>query len=315
LRQPELSPSAGEANESAAEPRAGRLNEGSVPSLDPALRRRLEQTAATDSPFVLLQQPGSPLAYRLAGPIWSERMVGDALLELGGDEPVETEIELLGFVSLDLDFSWYHQRFLPKLGLASLALLGMLGMSWIVGRFTIKRALSPLAALQGPLAELANGDMEVELPTSRHGEIQSIVSALEDTMVALKERDRRLVHLAMHDALTGLFNRHRFVTELEREIESLAASAGKSAVLFVDLDQFKYVNDTCGHPAGDELLKLASRCITSAVRNTDVVARFGGDEFAVLLKSVSRQQARQVAEKILGQMRSLTHLHDGKAFS
>src|SRR5690606_25129900 len=109
--------------------------------------------------------------------------------------------------------------------------------------------------------------------------------------------------------------RHRFVTELENEIERLAASEDKSAVLFVDLDQFKYVNDTCGHPAGDELLKLASRCISSALRNSDVVARFGGDEFAVLLKDVTRHQARQIAEKILGQMRSLTHLHDGKAFS
>ena len=283
--------------------------------LDPALRRRLDRAAGTDGAFVLQQQPGAPLAFRLAGPIWTERMAADALLELGGDLAVETEIELLGFVSLDLDFSWYHQRFLPKLGLASLALLAVLGASWIIGRFMIKRVLSPLAALQPPLAQLAKGELEVELPASRYTEIHNIVSTLEDTLVALKERDRRLVHLAMHDSLTGLYNRHRFVTELEHEIERLGTSEQRSAVLFVDLDQFKYVNDTCGHPAGDELLKLAARCIASAVRNTDVVARFGGDEFAVLLKDVSRAQARQVAAKILGQMRSLTHIHDGKAFS
>ncbi|HEX6995668.1 MAG TPA: EAL domain-containing protein [Gammaproteobacteria bacterium] len=285
-----------------------------VAPLEPALLRRLQQAVGTDSPFVLLQQPRAPLAFRLAGPIWNERIVGDALLDLG-DAPVETEIELLGFVSLDLDFSWYHQRFLPKLGLASLALLAVLGASWFIGRFTIKRALSPLAALQPPLAQLAKGEMDVVLPASRYSEIQNIVSTLEDTMVALKERDRRLVHLAMHDSLTGLYNRHRFVIELESEIARLAGRDQRSAVLFVDLDQFKYVNDTCGHPAGDELLKLAARCIASAVRSTDVVARFGGDEFAVLLKDVTRAEARQVAAKILGQMRSLTHLHDGKAFS
>lgn len=283
--------------------------------LDPALRRRLERAAGTDQPFVLQQRPGAPLAFRLAGPIWTERIAGDGLLELGGDGPVETEIELLGFVSLDLDFSWYHQRFLPKLWLASLALLAVLGASWFIGRFTIKRALSPLAALQPTLARLADGDMDVALPTSRHSEIQNIVSTLEETMIALKERDRRLVHLAMHDSLTGLYNRHRFVTELENEIERLGTCEQRSAVLFVDLDQFKYVNDTCGHPAGDELLKLAARCIASAVRSTDVVARFGGDEFAVLLKDVTRPQARKIALKILGQMRSLTHLHEGKAFS
>src|SRR5690606_12593255 len=270
--------------------------------LDPALRRRLEQTAGTESPFVLLQRPEAPLHYRLAGPIWSERITGDALLELGSGEAVDIETELLGFVNLDLDFSWYHQRFLPKLWLASLALLAALAASWLVGRHSIKRALSPLAALQAPLAQLARGEMEVALPSSRHHEIQSIVATLEDTMVALRERDRRLVHLAMHDSLTGLYNRHHFVNELEQEIERLAGSAQRSAVLFVDLDQFKYVNDTCGHPAGDELLKLAARCIASAVRGTDVVARFGGDEFAVLLRDVTRQQARQVAAKILGQM-------------
>ena len=282
--------------------------------LEPGLRRRLEQAVGAASPFVLLQQPGTPLAFRLAGPIWSERIAADALLELG-DAPVETEIELLGFVSLDLDFSWYHQRFLPKLALASLALLAVLVASWFIGRFTIKRALSPLAALQPTLAQLAKSEMDVVLPTSRYSEIHTIVSTLEETMVALKERDRRLVHLAMHDSLTGLYNRHRFVIELESEIARLAGSDRRSAVLFVDLDQFKYVNDTCGHPAGDELLKLAARCIASAVRATDVVARFGGDEFAVLLKDVTRAQARQIAAKILGQMRSLTHLHDGKAFS
>src|SRR5690606_7249775 len=76
-----------------------------------------------------------------------------------------------------------------------------------------------------------------------------------------------------------------------------------------------YVNDTCGHPAGDELLKLAARCITSAVRSTDVVARFGGDEFAVLLKDVTRQQSRAIASQILEQMRALMHVQDEKAFS
>jgi len=283
--------------------------------LDAATVARLAAAAGTESPYSLTEDPDSPLEYRLAGPIWSERMVGDALLGLGSDLPVETAIEMLGFVSVDLDFSWYHQQFLPKLWLASLTLLALLVVSWVAGRVVMKRALSPLVALQSPLAELASGDMNVELPTSRHSEIQRIVTALEDTMVALQERDRRLVHLAMHDSLTGLFNRHRFVNELEIEIERIAAGDRRSSVLFVDLDQFKYVNDTCGHPAGDELLKLASRCIASAVRSTDIVARFGGDEFAVLLKDITRQQSRKVAAKILDQMRSLTHVQDGKAFS
>ncbi|MBN1240155.1 MAG: EAL domain-containing protein [Gammaproteobacteria bacterium] len=283
--------------------------------LDAAAAAELAAYAGEESPFRLIENPEKPLAYRLAGPIWTESTLGDGLLGLGGDVPVETQIELLGFVGVDLDFSSYHAQFLPKLWLASLTLLGLLGLSWVAGRVMMKRALSPLAALQGPLADLANGDLDVSFPTSRHSEIQRIVNALEETTVALNERDRRLVHLAMHDSLTGLMNRHSFVIELEQELERIESQNSRGAVLFVDLDQFKYVNDTCGHPAGDELLKLAGRSIMSAVRSSDVVARFGGDEFAVLLKEVTRQHTRSIASKILEQMRALTHVQDEKVFS
>jgi diguanylate cyclase (GGDEF)-like protein len=282
-------------------------------ALDADTVARLTALIGKKSPYTLVESNDSPLEFRLAGPIWSEKTIGNALLDVDADTPVERE--LLGFVTVDLDYSWYQKQFLPKLWLASVALLSLLCGSWIAGRILMKRALSPLAALQVPLANLANGDLEVQFPSSRHLEIHRIVSALEETTVALHERDRRLVHLAMHDSLTGLYNRHRFVTELEQEIAEIADDGHRSAVLFVDLDQFKYVNDTCGHPAGDELLKLAARCIGSAVRSTDIVARFGGDEFAVLLKEVSRQQARAVGMKILEQMRALIHVQDDKAFS
>jgi diguanylate cyclase (GGDEF)-like protein len=85
-------------------------------------------------------------------------------------------------------------------------------------------------------------------------------------------------------------------------------------VLFIDLDQFKYVNDTCGHPAGDELLRMAARSIKANTRPTDVVARFGGDEFAVLARDAGLREARGIAEKILRQMGMLTKVHDNKVF-
>ncbi|HEU4617572.1 MAG TPA: EAL domain-containing protein [Gammaproteobacteria bacterium] len=283
------------------------------PPLDAPTVARLTSLVGEPSPYTLVESNASPLEFRLSGPIWSEKTLGDDLLDVGKDTRVERD--LLGFVTVDLDYTWYQKQFVPKLWLASFALLSLLGVSWIAGRILMKRALSPLAALQAPLADLANGDLEVEFPSSRHTEIHRIVSALEETTVALHERDRRLVHLAMHDSLTGLYNRHRFVIELEQEIGEIANDGHRSAVLFVDLDQFKYVNDTCGHPAGDELLKLAARCIGSAVRATDIVARFGGDEFAVLLKDVSRHDARAVGMKILERMRALIYVQDNKAFS
>jgi diguanylate cyclase (GGDEF)-like protein len=88
----------------------------------------------------------------------------------------------------------------------------------------------------------------------------------------------------------------------------------RSALCFVDLDQFKYINDTCGHPAGDQMLRLAADQLRSAVRSEDVVARFGGDEFVILLRNVTRTQARNIATEILSQMGSLSHAEQGHVF-
>ena len=86
-------------------------------------------------------------------------------------------------------------------------------------------------------------------------------------------------------------------------------------MFFIDLDQFKYVNDTCGHVAGDDLLKLAAQQIRHGVRTEDFVARFGGDEFVVLLKDISRQDAKAVATQVLELMRSVKHVEQDRVFN
>src|SRR5262249_6499964 len=159
--------------------------------------------------------------------------------------------------------------------------------------------------LQEPLSQIANGTTDVTFPVSRHKETQAIVTALVDTLSALQKREQHLLHIANHDSLTGLHSRHRLVSELDAEIATCVAKASRSALGFVDLDQFKYINDTCGHPAGDQLLRLAAQQLRSAVRNDDFVARFGGDEFVILLRNVSRPQARRIAQQVLDQMRNV----------
>jgi diguanylate cyclase (GGDEF)-like protein len=178
----------------------------------------------------------------------------------------------------------------------------------------LKRALAPLSELQKPLAQLAAGDMHVEFPRAKHTELQAIIGALEDTIRVLHKREQRLLHLANHDPLTGLHNRHRLIDALEAEIAECVGTKRRSALFFIDLDQFKYVNDTCGHAAGDELLKLASRQIRHGVRGDDLVARFGGDEFVVLLRDISRQDAKIVASQVLEIMRSLKHVEQDRVF-
>jgi len=114
-----------------------------------------------------------------------------------------------------------------------------------------------------------------------------------------KQAELRLSWLADHDPLTGLFNRRRFQLELERTLAEAARYNRRGALLFFDLDQFKYVNDTRGHQAGDALLKEVSRQLSRLVRSTDIICRLGGDEFALVIAETDEQGATQVAQKIL----------------
>ncbi|HEX6998469.1 MAG TPA: EAL domain-containing protein [Gammaproteobacteria bacterium] len=288
------------------------LAEETGPPLPPSLVAELAAKAGV-TPAYLLTEEIEDRHFRLSGPVWTESIAGDGLFSLNAARP-ETAIDLLGFVSIDLDFSVYQSAFLPRLALASGVLLLLLVGAWAGGRVLLKRALSPLAALEAPLVRLAQGEMNVTLPALRHRELRTIVATLDDTIRALRKREERLLHLANHDPLTGLYNRHRLIAELEAEIARCAAEKRRSALFFIDLDQFKYVNDTCGHSAGDQLLKLAAEQIRSAVRREDFVARFGGDEFVVLLKDVTRAEAKVIAGQVLDLMRSLKYVENDQVF-
>ena len=112
---------------------------------------------------------------------------------------------------------------------------------------------------------------------------------------------RQLSYQASHDAVTGLINRREFENRLGGALDQLRGAAeGSHALLYIDLDQFKVVNDTFGHTAGDELLRQLSELIQSSIRSSDLLARLGGDEFAILLERCNEQRAVEVAEAIRG---------------
>ena len=105
----------------------------------------------------------------------------------------------------------------------------------------------------------------------------------------------QLQYLADHDALSGVFNRRRFEQELERELGHAAARGGQGAVLLLDVDRFKDINDTLGHAVGDAVISRLGETFSNRLRTMDVVARLGGDEFAVLLRRVGADDAMDVA--------------------
>ena len=113
-----------------------------------------------------------------------------------------------------------------------------------------------------------------------------------------RELNRRLSYAASHDVLTELVNRREFEQRLERALKSAKARETSYAVLYLDLDQFKIVNDACGHNAGDALLKQIGSLLKSKIRWRDTLARLGGDEFGVLLESCTMDEALRSAEAL-----------------
>jgi diguanylate cyclase (GGDEF)-like protein/PAS domain S-box-containing protein len=132
----------------------------------------------------------------------------------------------------------------------------------------------------------------------RTGNMAGAVIVFSD--VSRERRMKRLLsYQAAHDALTGLINRREFESRLNNAIESARADAHtRHAMIYVDLDQFKVVNDTCGHPAGDQLLRQVTGLLQTRVRANDVLARLGGDEFGVLLERCTPEQALRIADSL-----------------
>jgi diguanylate cyclase (GGDEF)-like protein/PAS domain S-box-containing protein len=125
---------------------------------------------------------------------------------------------------------------------------------------------------------------------------------------------REMSHRAAHDALTGLVNRGEFERRLGQTLESAQLREESHALLFIDLDQFKLVNDACGHAVGDELLKQVSRLLGECVRSGDLLARLGGDEFGAILKHCRLDHAQRVAQQICERMEAFRFEHDGRRF-
>jgi diguanylate cyclase (GGDEF)-like protein len=116
----------------------------------------------------------------------------------------------------------------------------------------------------------------------------------------LQELNGRLERLAVTDGLTGVYNHRRFHESLHAELARSERHKRPMAVLMVDVDFFKKVNDSMGHPAGDELLRRMAEVLGKDLRQTDLIARYGGEEFGVLLPETTKSEALQVAERMRG---------------
>jgi len=150
-------------------------------------------------------------------------------------------------------------------------------------------------------------------PIYTAGKVSGTVLVLHD-MTQERQYIANLSWQATHDALTGLANRREFEFRLEQALLNLARQPGRHALMFLDLDQFKLVNDTCGHAAGDELLRHICALLQSGLREGDTLARLGGDEFGILLENCSPESSEKIAETLRQTVQNLHFVWKGRPF-
>ncbi len=148
----------------------------------------------------------------------------------------------------------------------------------------------------------------------RDGVLLGVVLVFKDVTQA-RNLSREISFQASHDALTGLINRHEFERRLRRVLETACTDATENALCYMDLDQFKLVNDTSGHAAGDELLRQIGQLLKERIRKRDTLARLGGDEFGLLMEHCSLNEARRVAENLIKTVDEMSFFWEDKVFN
>ncbi|MES2366374.1 MAG: diguanylate cyclase [Pseudomonadota bacterium] len=191
-----------------------------------------------------------------------------------------------------------------KLPFSNILLLSRLdGPTVPLGNRALIRQDGHQFAIQDSIAPIRN----------QEGNIVGAVVVFNDVSEA-RNLTQTLTWQACHDALTGLSNRREFEGKLSYLLDSAQNQDKEHFLLFMDLDKFKLINDTCGHIAGDELLRQLSRTLETTIRGNDTLARLGGDEFGILLECCPLKHALEIAENIRKLIASLKFTWDGKSF-
>jgi len=234
----------------------------------------------------------------------------------------ESEERLAKFMQASTEGIVFHKDgIIADANPAMLALTGY-ALGELLGRSTLDFVAPDQVAKVASVIASGQETAYESVIVDRHGQripVEIVVRTMERHGEQLRmaivrdQRDRhaaqaRIHHLAHHDTLTGLPNRSAFMEYLDHLMTGARDTGSLMALLFIDLDHFKRVNDSLGHLVGDTLLRTAASRITSCLRATDVVARFGGDEFMVLLPQVAhRADVEQVAQKVLRAIEAPLH--------
>ena len=175
----------------------------------------------------------------------------------------------------------------------------------VLGSIVIARNITrPINELADVARRIQGGDYAQKVGVTQKGEIGELASSFNHMLDGIATREAENLRLAFEDQLTGLPNRAMFHDRLDQALILGKRNGQPVAVMMLDLDRFKYVNDTLGHPVGDLVLKEVAHRLRGLLRESDTVARLGGDEFAILLRSGEPERTSTVAHKIMHSLES-----------
>ncbi|MDD2885155.1 MAG: diguanylate cyclase [Dechloromonas sp.] len=248
----------------------------------------------------------------------------DPLFDLASSGQPVPEIIGMIFVEFDKSELSNHKREFLTRGLIVVG-IGLTLMALLAIRMADHLA-KPLTRLAQAVNAMSSGLFSTRVPVVSHAELRQLEAGfnemaehIEDMQHSMQSRieaaTAQLVFHASHDALTGLLNRREFELRLEKVLDTIQAGGEEASMLFVDLDRFKPVNDTCGHLAGDELLRQIGQFFAGRLRETDTLARLGGDEFGILLANCNHDRARQVAHDLCQLSNDYRFIWQDKIFS
>lgn len=232
---------------------------------------------------------------------------------------------LLGYVFVAIDkaslIEDHRQAFIKNVGYITLALmLCSILVSWV------SRSISqPIRDMTSALKRFMIGSQHVSHGKNTLPEIKSLQSTINqisremqhveaDMRHRIQDAQAQLRYQARHDALTGLVNRQELERRLQQALQDVKLHRANHVFCYMDLDQFRVINDTCGHLAGDEMLRQISMILSQRIRAEDTFARLGGDEFGLLLSYCQIEKAIEIAAQLRQMVETFRFMHEGRLF-